>query len=101
VHRAAPAQYVCPVIGESIHWIADYCMNKNGTDDFFNSNVQDCYNREELKVKKENQDSCIVKKYYKKKLCIIQKEFYGNSWERCVRDKEFLPKSVRGNGVEL
>jgi hypothetical protein len=101
IRSSATSENVCSVVGEPVHWIADYCMDKNATDDFFNPKVQECYDREEKKMESENKNTCLVKKLYKKKLCIIKKEFYGDSWERCVRDKNFVPKSVRANGVEL
>jgi hypothetical protein len=87
--QAKPAP--CPVPGEKIWWIADYCMAKLETDDEIVAG--DCIN-EELRI--GFSDDCIAKRYFKRQLCqVVQK---GRASE-CARDPNFAGPTVRNGGV--
>ena len=81
----------CPVPGEKIWWIADYCMAKLETDDEIAAG--DCINQE-LKI--GFSDDCLAKRYFKRQLCqVVQK---GRASE-CARDPGFSGPTVRNGGV--
>jgi hypothetical protein len=81
----------CPVPGEKIHWIADYCMARLGTDDEIPA--MDCIMEENKKV---HADACAAKRHYKRELCrLVDKE----KLERCLADPDFMGRTVRNGGV--
>lgn len=92
------AEKKCSVPGEAVHWQADYCLYKVGTDDFFHEEVQMCMEKEEMKPKKS---SCATKIEYKDKICrkIADLEPYNGSVEKCFRDAGFSGATVRNGGV--
>lgn len=71
--------------GEAVHWQADYCLYKVGTDDFFHEDVQMCMEKEEMKPKKS---SCASKIEYKNEICrrIADLEPCNGSIKKCFRD---------------
>ena len=88
----------CEVPGKTMHWIADYCMHLAETDDFQESKVQACFEKNQgHKIK----DTCENKKIYKMKLCqhMVGRGFYDGDAETCFQDKEFIPTTVRNGGV--
>lgn len=95
---AHAAEKKCSVPGVAVHWQADYCLYKVGTDDFFHEDVQLCMEKEEKKPKKS---SCAAKIEYKDKICRKMADFdpYNGSVEKCVRDPEFYGPTVRNGGV--
>lgn len=81
----------CPIPGEKIHWIADYCMAQIGTDDEIPA--MDCITDEN---KKAYGDDCEAKRYYKRELCrLVDKE----NVQRCLADPAFMGRTVRNGGV--
>jgi hypothetical protein len=95
---AYAAEKKCGVPGEAVHWQADYCMYKVGTNDFFHDDVQICMEKEEKKPRKS---LCAAKIEYKDKICrkIADLEPYNGSIEKCFRDTEFSGPTVRNGGV--
>lgn len=92
------AEQKCLVAGEAIHWQADYCMYKIGTDDFFHEGVQECMQK---KGKKLQKSSCAAKVDYKKKICemVADAKPYNGSVGKCFQDSEFAGPTVRNGGV--
>lgn len=92
VSFAAAAQAAdCPVPGEKIHWIADYCMAQIGTDDEIPA--MDCIMEHD---KKKYADDCAAKRHYKRELCQVVKP---GEVERCMSDPQFMGRTVRNGGV--
>ena len=91
------AEKKCSIAGESVHWQADYCMYKVGTDDFFHADVQACMEKEEKKPRKS---SCAAKIDYKEKICrkVADAEPYNGAVEKCFLDAEFSGPTVRNEG---
>lgn len=86
----------CPVQGEAIRWIADYCMFKLETDDEIA--VSDCIADE---IKTSFKSDCVAKAYYKRALCelTIRAEITQGPIARCVADGSFMSSTVRNGGV--
>ena len=86
----------CPVQGEAIQWIADYCMFKLETDDEIA--VSDCIADE---IKTSFTSGCAAKAHYKRALCelTIRAEVTQGPIERCVADGSFMGSTVRNGGV--
>jgi hypothetical protein len=86
----------CPIQGDSIHWIADYCMSKLETDDAIPAS--NCIDAE---IGKRIRDECIAKRYYKRALCelAIARNSRSGSVERCLEDDGFAGRTVRNKGV--
>lgn len=81
----------CPVPGDKVHWIADYCMAQLQTDDEIPAMA--CIG-EELKMAPA--DDCAAKRHYKRELCRLVREV---DVERCVADPAFMGRTVRNGGV--
>lgn len=81
----------CPVPGEKVHCIADYCMARLQTDDEIPA--MPCINEE---LKNAPADDCEAKRRYKRKLCGVVR---GGEVERCVGDPAFMGRTVRNGGV--
>lgn len=94
VSLAAPA--ACPVRGEAIQWIADYCMLEAQTDDEIA--VSDCI-AEHLATKFN--DDCAAKMHFKRAMCggPGQGGAPRTSVDACVADPEFMGRTVRHGGV--
>jgi len=86
----------CPVQGEAIQWIADYCMFKLETDDEIA--VSDCIADE---IKTSFKSDCVAKAHYKRVLCelTIRAEATQGPIERCLADGSFMGSTVRNGGV--
>jgi hypothetical protein len=86
----------CLITGDSIHWIADYCMAKLETDDEIAAS--DCINDE---LQRPFPDDCAAKRHYKRALCelAIARETIAGTVESCVADKKFMGSTVENGGV--
>lgn len=98
VHAAGSAEATgteCPIQGELMHWIADWCMLTLGTDDEIAAG--DCIARE-LEV--ASKDACKAKLQFKSAMCgvVIARDGSGTV-ERCVADRGFAGGTVRNGGV--
>lgn len=86
---------LCPIPGEAIHWIADYCMHMAETDDFLNPAVQKCFDKQDTK----KMGACEVKTKYKKEMCKMMSANFNSSWEKCMADKTYSGPAVRNGGI--
>lgn len=91
---AAPA--TCPVGGEVIHWIADYCMLEAQTDDEIA--VSDCIAQQ---LATTFTDDCTARMHFKRAMCRLSGEGGAprTSIDACVADPEFMGRTVRYGGV--
>lgn len=88
----APA---CDLRGEVIQWIADYCMLRMQTDDEIA--VAGCIAEHRRTT---SPDECTAKRNWKRALCGLYAAGEGSkAVERCVRDPEFMGRTVRRRGV--
>ena len=98
VHAAGAAEATdteCPVQGALVHWIADWCMLRLGTDDEIAAG--DCIARE-LEV--ASKDACRAKLQVKRAMCgVANARDGGGNIERCVTDRSFAGSTVRNGGV--
>lgn len=85
----------CPVQGELVHWIEDWCMLTIGTDDEIAAGS--CVARE-LEV--ASKDTCKAKLMYKSAMCgvVIARDGSGTV-ASCVADHSFAGSTVRNGGV--
>ncbi len=90
------AQPACTIPGETVHWIADYCMASIGTDDEIAASG--CIHRQ-LERKFEN--ACQAKACFKRSLCRLLHEHgtIQGSIEQCVNDPAVQGRTVRQGGV--
>jgi hypothetical protein len=86
----------CPIPGEPLHWIADYCMARNQSDDEIVATP--CIEEER---KRRFASACEAKRHYKRQLCrnAIRYETRRDSVEACLADRQFVGPTVRGGGV--
>lgn len=93
---AADAQFGCPIQGEVVQWIADFCMAKIGTDDEIAAS--DCI-AEQIPLTFKN--ACNAKEHYKRALwsLAISNGSIRGPIERCVNDPAFSGSTVRKGGV--
>lgn len=85
----------CPVQGELVHWIADYCMLTLETDDEIAAG--DCITKELAMASK---DKCNARLHYKSVMCgIVVARDGGGTIEQCVADRSFVGSAVRNDGV--
>jgi hypothetical protein len=86
----------CPIEGDPIHWMADFCMSTLETDDEIVA--MDCIDRE---LRRPFPDDCAAKVYYKRALCslAVSRQAYTGTIESCVEDKNFMGSTVRNQGV--
>lgn len=94
--QAATPLSACPIQGEVIHWVADYCMFKFETDDEIA--VSDCI-ADQIKIGAKNE--CTAKANYKRALCelTIKSGATRGNVEQCVADRTFMGNTVRNGGV--
>ncbi len=85
----------CPVQGELLHWVADWCMLTLGTDDEIAAS--DCIARE---LEAASKNACKAKLQFKSAMCtiVIARDGSGTV-ERCVADRGFAGSTVRNGGV--
>jgi hypothetical protein len=90
---AGPA---CPIDGEPVQWIADYCMSKLETDDEIAA--AECIARE-LTV--QHASACDARRHYKRAMCdlAVARASYPGSSRQCVADRGFVGTTVRNAGV--
>lgn len=86
----------CPVAGQKIHWIADYCMSLLETDDEIPASP--CIGEELARV---FSGECAAKLYYKKTMCqrSIHLQQRRDDVGSCIADKRFMGATVRNGGV--
>jgi hypothetical protein len=94
-HVAEPLG-TCPIQGEVIHWVADYCMFRLATDDEIAAG--DCI-ADEIKASARNE--CAAKTHYKRALCelVTKRDARQDSIEKCMADKSFMRSTVRAGGI--
>lgn len=92
---AEAAEIRCEIQGDTMHWIADYCMYKVGTDDFASPEVVHCFSTENPK----NPDCCANRKKFKMKICELMRSYFDGSTEKCMADKTFSGPTVRDGGI--
>jgi hypothetical protein len=95
---AAPALAAppCPVAGERMHWVVDYCMAKLETDDEIAAS--DCIAGE---LEKAPRNACVAKRSYKQRLCelVVSRKNPNGTVAACVADPRFAGSTVRNGGV--
>lgn len=93
-HGAGPS--ACPVEGEPIHWIADYCMATLETDDEIPAS--DCIGEE---LRRVFPNECAVKRHYKRALCelALSRGIIAGDLQGCLGDEKFMGRTVRNRGV--
>ena len=86
----------CPIPGEALHWQADYCLYKVGTDDIIAAGP--CLERES---KINFRSSCNEKFYYKRAICelVIKSGSRSGTASSCVQDPTFVGPTVRNGGA--
>jgi hypothetical protein len=87
----------CPVPGEPVQWIADYCLARVQSDDLIAAGP--CMERETARVRRLG--ACAIKKRYKARLCqsLLAAGARAGSLAACVSDPAFSGKIVRDNGT--
>lgn len=97
VLAAEGAERSCPIPGEPIQWIADFCMASLGTDDEIAASV--CINRH---LQNNAGEACKVKEYYKRALCkiLIANDSVPGPLERCVADPKVRGRTVTTGRLE-
>lgn len=93
---AAGAAPPCPVQGDRIHWVVDYCMMKMETDDEIA--VSDCIEAERAK---RFRSACASNTHYKQRMCeqMVRQELRKGTVAQCVRDPAFKGRTVERGGV--
>lgn len=94
---SAEASCAPPLAGPTIRWIAFVCEMRNGTDDFFNDDVQKCFSKlfEKNHVKSEPVENCKLNKKLKSEVCKWQAKYGGDSDTKiCMELIESIPQLV-------
>ena len=93
---ASAADPGCEVPGDKVHWIADYCMAKLGTDDEIAAG--DCINEE---LTRRFASDCAAKLHYKKQMCeaAVQRGDFKGGVQACLADRSFAGPTVSNGGV--
>lgn len=85
----------CPLPGEVVQWIADYCMQTLQTDDEIAAS--DCIGQQ---LAQPFADDCAARQHYKAAMCAQAAAGEGGrSVADCLADPEFLGPTVRNGGV--
>lgn len=86
----------CTTAGERIQWIADYCMAKLQTDDEIPA--ADCIAKENARTFKND---CVAKLHFKRLMCdvSIHDKRHPGPLDACLRDPDFMGRTVRRGGV--
>lgn len=92
----ALAQPQCPIPGDAVHWVADYCMATLQTDDEIPAS--DCIAAHPVNAFASD---CAAKRHYKRELCRLLQAADATSAaiEHCVGDPAVLGRTVREGGV--
>lgn len=90
--RAAP----CPVPGDPVHWVADWCMAQLQTDDEIPAS--DCIAAHPVSA---FPSACAAKRHFKRELCVVLRgrDAARRDIERCVADPAVMGRTVRQGGV--
>lgn len=90
------ATAACPVRGEVIQWIADYCMLEAQTDDEIA--VSDCIAQQ---LATTFTDDCAARMHFKRAMCRLSGAGAAprTSVDACVADADFMGRTVRHGGV--
>lgn len=88
---------ICPVPGEAVQWIADYCLALTETDDLIAADP--CIDKETASLGEA--DACAVKTRYKARLCrlLVASDARPGTVAACVSDPSFSGNIVRNNGT--
>ncbi len=91
----------CRVPGATVHWRASYCMWLNGTDDFENADVQECFYPDESESAGGEDRACELNLKYKSRMCQwdIDSGLFDGDLEACIDSSETVPRVVREKGV--
>lgn len=91
---AAPS---CPAEGETVQWVADYCMLQLETDDEIA--VSGCI-EEQSKVPFAS--DCAANLHYKTRMCELRIGYgtRAGSLDQCVNDPTFKGRTVAAGGVD-
>jgi hypothetical protein len=86
----------CPIPGDALHWVVDYCMATLQTDDEIPAS--DCIAAHPLGA---FASACAAKLHFKRELCrLLQSpEAPPATIERCVADPAVIGSTVRNGGV--
>lgn len=86
----------CPIPGETIQWIADYCMARLSTDDEIAASA--CIADERQVIFRSE---CIAKTHFKYVMCelAISRRARSGPVDACVNDPTFVGPVVRDGGV--
>lgn len=88
----------CDIPGKAMYWVADYCMYISETDDFLNTDVQACF---EKNKGYDIKNTCENKREFRRKICeyLTRSGHIEGDIEECMNNKEFVPNTVKNNGV--
>ncbi len=86
----------CSIPGEPLHWIADACMARLGTDDEIAAS--DCIAKE---ARVPFTSGCETKVHYKRELCTwsVERGTHAGPVDACLADPGFAGATVRNGGV--
>lgn len=92
---AQGSEPACPIPGEPVQWIADYCMAGIGTDDEIAAS--DCIHQQ---LERKFEDACRAKLHFKRALCqlMLDQGTVQGPIERCLNDPSFQGRTVRQGG---
>lgn len=93
---AAAAADRCPVPGEPLHWIADYCMLTLETDDEIAAAA--CI---EQQGRRRFRHPCASNIHFKKGMCelMVRSGTRSGTVDQCLRDPSFRGRTVERGGV--
>jgi hypothetical protein len=86
----------CPIPGEALHWVVDYCMATLETDDEIPAS--DCIAAHPVGA---FASACAAKLHFKRELCRLLRspDASPETIERCVVDPSVMGYTVRNGGV--
>ncbi len=89
----------CPVSGKVEHWVIDYCLWINESDDLSQAGVQECHKAEQKQA--STMTSCEAKRYFKRKICEVH-AYYDDSFsaDKCFTDPDFQGPAVSNGGYQ-
>jgi hypothetical protein len=94
-NAALAAEPACPLRGEPVQWMADYCMAAGETDDI--ESVAPCI---EQSLALHFKNACAAKRHFKQKLCetLLPYSTRHGSVAQCMKDPDFSGNTVKNNG---
>jgi hypothetical protein len=92
----AQAAEPCPVAGEAVQWVADWCMATLQTDDEIAAS--DCIARHPVSA---FASGCAAKRHFKRELCRVLRgpQAGADALRACVADPQVMGRTVREGGV--